>query len=69
MMEFNRMIEKMRYAHNQKQQEKDQWNQNPAIKVNIMYDKTRKDIGVLLRLNHLKKLQILRADILKFSRK
>ena len=29
MMEFSRMIEKMRYAHNQKKQEKEEWDASP----------------------------------------
>ena len=57
-----RMIEKMRYSHNQKQKEKEQWNQNPSIRINILYDKSQKDVGVLLKLNHLKK----RLEIVKY---
>jgi|TARA_B110000285_G_C15115245_1_gene613653 hypothetical protein len=55
MMEFSRMIEKMRYAHNQKKQEKEEWDGNPQVDINIMYDKSQKDIGVLIKLNHLMK--------------
>jgi hypothetical protein len=29
MMEFSRMIEKMRYSHNQKKIEKEEWDGNP----------------------------------------
>ena len=40
MMEFSRMIEKMRYAHNQKKEEKEEWDANPQVDINIMYDKS-----------------------------
>jgi hypothetical protein len=54
-MEFSRMVEKMKYAHTQKKEEKEEWNENPQVQVNIMYDKSQKDIGVLIKLNHLMK--------------
>lgn len=60
--EMTKNIEKLRYAHGQKQKEKDQWNLNPQIKINIMYDKQQKDVGILLKLNHLKK----RLEIIKY---
>ncbi len=62
MMEFNRMIEKIRYTHNQKQKQKDSWNENPEININIVYDKSRKDLGVLIRLNNLMK----RLEVIKY---
>lgn len=55
MMEFSRMIEKLRYAHIQQKEEKEKWNEAPHVHVNIMYDKSKKDIGVLIKLNHLMK--------------
>ena len=55
MMEFSRMIEKLRYVHTQQQREKDNWNKKPEFKVNIQYDKSTKNIGVLIKLNDLMK--------------
>ena len=55
MMEFSRMIEKLRYVHTQQQRDKDNWNKKPEFKVNIQYDKSSKNIGVLIRLNNLMK--------------
>jgi hypothetical protein len=55
MMEFSRMIEKLRYVHTQQQREKENWNKKPEFKVNIQYDKSTKNIGVLIKLNNLMK--------------
>ena len=62
MMEFSRIIEKLRYAHSQKQQEKEKWNDKPEVQINIMYDKSQKDIGILIRLNNLMK----RIELVKY---
>ena len=35
MMEFTRMIEKIRYLHNLKQKQKEGWAEQPEIKINI----------------------------------
>ena len=50
MMEFGRMIDKER------------WNENPQVQINIMYDKSQKDFGVLIRLNNLMK----RIELIKY---
>jgi len=39
MMDFSRMIEKLRYSHTVKQQEKEQFNKAPKVNINIQYDK------------------------------
>ena len=31
MMEFSRMVEKMKYAHIQKKEEKEEWNEKPQM--------------------------------------
>ena len=61
-MEFSRIIEKLRYSHSQKQQEKEKWNEHPQVQINIMYDKSQKDIGILIRLNNLMK----RIELVKY---
>jgi len=55
MMEFSRMIEKLRSSNALKQEQKEQFGRDPKVVVNILYDTQRKDIGVLLRLNNLHK--------------
>lgn len=55
MMELSRTIEKLRHAHFQKQTEKERWNEAPQVNINIMFDKSQKDIGVLIKLNNLMK--------------
>lgn len=62
MMDFSRMIEKLKYAHSLKQQEKEQFNKAPKININIQYDKKQKDIGTLIKLNNLMK----RLELVKF---
>lgn len=61
MMEFSRMIEKLRYVHTQQQRDKESWNKKPEFKVNIQYDKQTKNIGVLIKLNNLmKRLELIK---------
>ena len=62
MMDFSRMIEKLRYSHTVKQQEKEQFNKAPKVNINIQYDKKQKDIGTLIKLNNLMK----RLELIKF---
>ena len=62
MMEFARLIERLKYAHQQKQIEKEEFNKQPSLQVDISYDKSRKDIGVLIRLNNLQK----RLEVVKW---
>ena len=60
-MEFNSMIEKLKYQHSEKLQQKESFNQNPQLQVNIMYNKSQKDIGALIKLNNLqKRLELIR---------
>ena len=62
MMEFQRMIEKLRHQHALKAKQKDEFNEAPKLQINLAYDHTRKDIGVLIRLNSLTK----RLEVIKY---
>ena len=55
MMELSRTFEKLRHALFLKQGEKERWNEAPQVNINIMFDKSQKDIGVLIKLNNLMK--------------
>lgn len=55
MMDFSRMLERMNSNINKQAEAKDQFTKNPSIKVNIMYDKSLKDVGVMVRMNNLMK--------------
>lgn len=61
MMEFSRMIEKIRYNHKLQQQRKESFKENPQVKIDILYDQTSKDVGVLIKLNNLhKRMQVVK---------
>jgi hypothetical protein len=62
MMEFTRMIEKLRHQHLETAKQKEEFIKAPKVTVNLAYDHTRKDIGVLIRLNSL----IKRLEVIKY---
>lgn len=62
MIDFSRMIEKLRYAHIQQQAEKEQFNKAPKINVQIQFDKKQKDLGTMIKLNNLMK----RMELIKY---
>jgi len=56
------MLEKIKTGMDHQQAEKDQFNKAPSVKINIMYDKSMKDIGVLIKMNNLMK----RLELVKY---
>ena len=63
MMNFTKMVEKLRYQFKQTQKDKETRHKNGGpIQVNILYNKSQKDIGVLIKLNSLMK----RLELIKF---
>lgn len=61
MMEFSRMLEKMKQSVEHKAEANEQFNKQPQVKINIMYDKSLKDVGVMVKMNNLmKRLELLR---------
>lgn len=61
-MEFSRMLEKMKQNMEHTAQAKEEFDNQPQLKVNIMYDKSLKDVGVMIKMNSLMK----RLELIKF---
>jgi hypothetical protein len=60
LMDFSRMLERMKTNIDKQAAAKEDYIKDPKIKVNIKYDKSMKDIGVLVRMNNLmKRLEII----------
>lgn len=61
MMEFSRMLEKMKQSMDHTAEAKDQFTKNPQVKINIMYDKSLRDVGVMVKMNNLmKRMEMIR---------
>jgi hypothetical protein len=61
MMDFSRMLERLKTSIDREAEQKEQFAKSPSVKINILYDKNAKDIGVLVKLNNLmKRLELVR---------
>ena len=61
MMEFSRMLEKMKQSMDHQNEANDEFSKQAQIKINIQYDKSLKNVGVMIKMNSLmKRLQVIR---------
>ena len=60
MIDFSRMLERFQSTNIKTEKTKEEFQKDPKINLNIMYDKSLKDMGVLVRMNNLlKRLEVI----------